>query len=201
MFKRLRENCNIDLPESLIEEVPYVFYGRDAPSGFVGLRYFRLKDTTEQIEATKEAVLGPLITDFTMSVLKINVPIVPPHIDSFIRTSVNLYISTSGQQTIFYDPLPEKAGRGAQRGFQVEGQGRTYTFADVQQVGSFTARDNEVWALDVSKIHSVVGTNMDHRTALVFQTKIPFDEVVRQIEQLGCVRETALPTVSKTAGP
>lgn len=67
----------------------------------------------------------------------------PPHIDRGRRCAINLYTKCAGEKTIFY--------------------------GDVQDV--FIAKDNEVWALDVSKPHSVQFNKNGIRTGYTFSFK------------------------------
>ena len=87
-----------------------------------------------------------------------------PHVDGVRVTAINIYSNTNGERTCFY----------------------TYAAGgDIQEVGSFVAKDGDIWLMDVSKPHAVelkVGKNRRVLTLSFITT--PFD-VVRKV--LSCL--------------
>ena len=61
------------------------------------------------------------------------------------------------------------------------------TTEDLKEVASFIAKDNEIWLLDVTQIHSVEG-NVNLRKAITLGTfKHKYNEVIKMLEETGNV--------------
>lgn len=121
--------------------------------------------------------------DFHLTVMTINCKI-PPHTDTEIITSINFYLQTEGCRTIFYKPKVEKP-----RTVQVENQtnGHIYFEEDLEEVDSFVAKDFEVWALDVTQIHSVQG-EFKLRKAITLGTFVhKYKDVIEMLKETGNV--------------
>lgn len=90
--------------------------------------------------------------DFCLSIVEINTN-VPPHTDSGIKAAINFYIQTDGCSTRFFKPKNT-----APRTHRIEHQhdgGFIFDEADLDEVGSFVAQDDEAWLIDVTKPHAV----------------------------------------------
>jgi hypothetical protein len=121
--------------------------------------------------------------DFHLTVMTINRPI-PPHTDTEIITTINFYIETGGATTVFYESIVDEP-----RMFQIENQtdGYIYYPEDLKQVGSFIAKDLEIWCLDVKKIHAVEG-NVSLRKAVTLGTfKHKYEDVIEMFKETGCL--------------
>lgn len=121
--------------------------------------------------------------DFHLTIMTINTTI-PPHTDTEIITTINFYIKTDNCKTVFFEPIVENP-----RTFQIENQTDGYIFVeeDLREIDSFVAKDNEVWVLDVKKIHSVEGTPT-LRKAITLGTRIHnYDAVCEMLKETGCV--------------
>lgn len=111
---------------------------------------------------------------FDIYYMKINHSI-PPHIDNGIITVLNFYIRSSGCVTSFYTAssvIPDEKLTG-------HTDGGIFNKDKLTLHSQFTARMNEVYALDVSKIHSVDGQEPVNRIAVTLQSSsVSLDELV-----------------------
>jgi hypothetical protein len=123
--------------------------------------------------------------DFHLTVMSINSPI-PPHTDTEIVTTINFYIDTDGCETVFYDSKTDTP-----RSYQIENQTDGYIFLkeDLTPIASFVAQDNEIWVLDVKKIHSVESDKTDiKRKAVTLGTHIhDYEAVVAMLREVGSI--------------
>jgi hypothetical protein len=121
--------------------------------------------------------------DFHLTIMTINRDI-PAHTDTEIITTINFYIKTDNCRTVFFEPIVEEP-----RKFQIKNQTDGYIFneEDLKEIDSFVAKDNEVWVLDVKKIHSVQG-NPTLRKAITLGTRIHnYEAVCEMLKETGCV--------------
>jgi hypothetical protein len=104
-----------------------------------------------------------------------------PHVDHDISLCANYYINTNKSITHFYE---KKHGA---KGFAYTNRDSSniFYFHEVDKVTDFCASDNELYLLDVSKIHSVESPNPGLRRFLSWQWKLTnFDEVVNSLDNL-----------------
>lgn len=121
--------------------------------------------------------------DFHISEMKIDCA-VPPHTDTEIVTSINFYIQTEGCKTVFHKPKVNDP-----RTLKMESQtnGRIYYPEDLVEVGSFVAKDFEIWVLDVTQVHSVTG-DVTLRKAITLGTFVhKYDDVIEMLKEGGNV--------------
>lgn len=122
--------------------------------------------------------------DFHLTLMTINREI-PPHTDTEIVTTINFYIQSGGEaRTVFFEPTVDNP-----RTTQVENQtdGFIYFIEDLKEVDSFTAKDFDIWVLDVKKIHSVEG-DVTLRKAVTLGTFVhKYDAVVDMLKETGCL--------------
>lgn len=85
-----------------------------------------------------------------------------PHIDYQTETVLNWYQKANECVTYFYEPKPDKKPFKAEQ----DDTSNLYTLDDVDVVNSFTAKDNDLYLLNVSKIHSVKVTQPGPRLFL-----------------------------------
>lgn len=121
--------------------------------------------------------------DFHLTLMTINRDI-PPHTDTEIITTINFYIETGGAKTVFYEPIVDNP-----RTAQVENQtdGHIYFKEELKEVGSFTAKDFEIWVLDVKKIHSVEGEVTMRKAVTLGTFKHPYSAVIEMLKETGYV--------------
>jgi hypothetical protein len=131
-----------------------------------GLFYFSIDDTNAHLF---DCIRAPFRKHFYITVLKINIPFVPPHTDSNIKASINFYIQTNNCKTTFYDI---KNPNFQERKIKNQTNGSIFNIEDLNETSSFIAKDNEAYLLDVTKPHSVLslsGTTSE-RIAICLQT-------------------------------
>lgn len=89
---------------------------------------------------------------FFVTLMHINTEI-PPHTDSGIKSTINIYLKTDNCLTQFY-----KFKNNTPKTEQVDNQTDGYIFdeSDLEKTDSFIAKPNEAWLLDVSLPHSVI---------------------------------------------
>lgn len=118
---------------------------------------------------------------FEVCVMEITSTLVP-HIDSYIKCSVNYYFNADDERTVFYRVLtgahgfPMKTDRDT---------GKKFKYSDVEEIDSFIAKPSEVWILDVSKPHNLISPDnkVANRKAIVLQTShFTYDQVLEMIE-------------------
>lgn len=153
------------------KDIEIIKYGKKIENKFMGISYNQCDLGQEFVSKLLGIVPRNMIHYFTPMIMEINADILP-HIDSGVNTVINFYLRAGGYVTDFNRPI-----EGASV-FKLNNQTNGYiiNFNQVSVVDSFTARDGDVYILDVTKLHSVhSGTGT--RTALVLSTNLSFDEV------------------------
>jgi ABC-type tungstate transport system permease subunit len=89
---------------------------------------------------------------FSVTLMHINTTI-PPHTDSGIKSTINIYLQTDNCLTQFY-----KFKNGNPKTEQVNNQTDGFIFdeLDLEKTNAFIAKTNEAWLLNVSQPHSVI---------------------------------------------
>lgn len=121
--------------------------------------------------------------DFHLTIMTIDC-IIPPHTDTEIVTSINFYLQTESCKTTFYQTKNDTP-----KTIQIKNQtdGHIYFEEDLIEIGSFVAKDMEIWVLDVSKIHGVTG-DFKLRKALTLGTFVhKYEDVIKMLEETGNV--------------
>jgi hypothetical protein len=123
--------------------------------------------------------------DFDMTLMTINHKC-PPHIDNNIISSINFYIETHNYKTVFYknkDTIDDS------KIWRLDNQtdGCMFNYDVVEETGSFIAQPNDIWLLDVKKIHSVEPLGeMKIRKAITLATnKHKFEDVCNMMKETG----------------
>lgn len=121
--------------------------------------------------------------DFDFTLMTINSAIYP-HIDRDYISTINFYLETGGDnETLFFSD-----GELASINGDVDYSSGVYDESTLSVIGSFTAKLNEAWLLDVSKIHTVHNSSNGVRKALSLRTKkYNFDEVYNMLKETGNV--------------
>jgi hypothetical protein len=112
---------------------------------------------------------------------------IPPHTDSNVLSTINIYINTDNCLTQFYkfkDQVVEKS--------QLENQTTGFLFKteDLNPTDNFVAEPNDAYLLNVSLPHAVIPQEElpIHRIAVVLQSgKFSFDEVLEMLKETGNV--------------
>ena len=93
---------------------------------------------------------------------------IPPHTDSKILSTINIYLKSDNCKTTFYEIVTNTP-----RTTQVKNQtnGKLFDLASLKPLGEFVATNNEAWLLDVSIPHSVTSTESSiNRIAVCLQS-------------------------------
>jgi hypothetical protein len=97
-----------------------------------------------------------------------------PHRDHNTSTVLNWYQTANDCITYFYEPKPKVIPFKS----EIDTESNLYTLNDVEVVGEFQAKDNDLYLLNVSKIHSVKVTKPGPRVFLSMSwTTKSFEEV------------------------
>ena len=121
--------------------------------------------------------------DFGVAFMDISNSVVP-HTDTNLFVSINHYIQTNDEETIFYS---FKEGIKIES-FQIQKQKNGFIFKEPQLdiIGSFVAKEKETWILDVATPHSVKVSHQTGRLrkAVVLQTAIhPYEKVIEMLSE------------------
>ena len=93
---------------------------------------------------------------------------VPPHTDSKILSTINIYLKPDNCKTTFYEIVTDTP-----KTTQVANQtnGKLFDLSSLKPIGEFVAKKDEAWLLDVSTPHSVTSTESTiNRIAVCLQS-------------------------------
>jgi hypothetical protein len=176
MFKRLNHKINIE-DYSLLDQQTQ--YGHTVDGEFRGIVYYNVQAGTDLYQLIPEQYRA----DFYVSAFRIN-DVIPPHTDTYDRTTINVYVETGDYVTEFYKP---KHNNPSKRQIDNQVDGYIFNDKDLLLAGMFKAKKNDAYVLDVSCIHSVrpYYKNLD-RTAINLSTHVhDFDSVCSMLQQTG----------------
>ena len=153
-------------------DTEYIKYGLGEGEDFEGIKYTDFNVPEEAVAHFWNLIPENRRSEFEISLMTINRDILP-HTDSDSKTAINWYLKTGAYVTSFC-----QAKEGSES-FQLFTQtdGVIYMFEDVEMEKSFTAEDNDLYVLDVTKLHCV-HSGEGHRIAMNLSTNIPYDEVL-----------------------
>jgi len=183
MFKRMPCKHNLDFEPG--GELLYRF-GEDTPSGWVGISYFSVSKAT----AAKILRFIPATIRRYMlaSVMVINRPEIPAHIDNEIKLSINFYIETAGATT-YYHKIKDGTEASTIR-LHNQTNGKILLPECLDTVGEFTAESGDTWALDVTQPHSVRCKNGSSRAAYCLQSGIiSFEDALHAFASASLINE------------
>lgn len=157
-------------------------YGNKIGDKFYGIQYHlpRVGDANE-IDRVWSIIPERYRGDFFLNLMSVNSRI-PPHTDSKIKVTINIYIKTAPCSTQFYRVIgtPETTKIANQT------DGSIFNPECLEYVDEFLAEPGEVWILDVTQPHGVVSTLPVDRVALCVQTNTHnFDAVVEMMRESG----------------
>jgi hypothetical protein len=119
---------------------------------------------------------------FTGSTMKIKGPYIPPHTDSYRKVGINFYIKTDKATTKFFEKRSENITT-----TQVKGQAEGYVFNELDLIlkDTFVSNDNEIWILDITKIHAVSNPSGTERIAYSLSSNVlSYDQTVKILKNL-----------------
>jgi hypothetical protein len=121
--------------------------------------------------------------DFILLIMEISGNI-PPHTDSKILSTINIYLKSDNCKTTFYEIVTNNP-----KTSQVKNQtnGKLFDLNSLKAIGEFVAKNNEAWLLDVSIPHSVTSTESSiNRIAVCLQsTKYGIEQVKEMLTETG----------------
>lgn len=153
-------------------------YGIYQNNVFYGIRYFNLDTTVEEFYLN-HLFPSNLASKFRAFLMLINHDEITPHTDSDIQCVINYYIQSSNAITDFWQHTPHTTSTQLPQ----QSNGHVYNKDELTKYFSFTARDNDLWLLNVREIHSV-SHSKDKRVAICFQTDIPYIEMLNHVETI-----------------
>ena len=159
------------LPLTRGKKVLAVKYGeKDSNGYFQGTSYYRVPKATETVLLDTMRIPLEYRYAFEIFLFVANRKEIPPHIDSNMRVTLNMYLKTSGASTTrFYKKLVDGGPRD-----KIENQTDGYMLdpSTLEETHSFVAREGEAWILDIKQPHSVMCETSDMRVAFSLQSEI-----------------------------
>lgn len=178
-FVKLKNNIVINQYET---DILHTSYGVKVGEKFNGIQYFKTSNLNQMLLSV---IPERYRQDFAMLTMRINTK-VPPHTDSGIFTSINVYIKPDNCTTKFYKIKDTNNVRFKKLANQTNGS--IFDILSLDFIDEFKAEPNEVFLLDVTKPHAVVsGTGIyNERIAVCLQSdKHRFDAVKEMLEETG----------------
>tara|TARA_R110000868_G_scaffold85685_9_gene240909 strand:- start:1427 stop:1999 length:573 start_codon:yes stop_codon:yes gene_type:complete len=183
-YIKLKTKLNIVHPEEGPTE--YIKYGVGEGLNFQGIKYTDFSVSEEAKSLFRSLIPVNERKHFHMSLMTINRAILP-HTDSNTKTAINWYIHEGGYETYFCEPKHDA------KPFKLPTQtdGCVYSFEDTTFMESFSAKDGDIYVLDVTKTHCVVpkAKECTPRVALNMATNLPFKNVVSLLGDQICIVE------------
>ena len=106
--------------------------------------------------------------DFFLLIMEVSGNL-PPHSDSGILSTINIYLKPDNCKTTFYEIITDIPKT---RQSTNQTNGKIFDLASLKVIGEFVAEQDEVWLLDVSIPHSVTSTkSTTNRIAVCLQSK------------------------------
>lgn len=185
MFKKLNLDFHVetyDSGEKIVDYGTHFSEGKLVPK----LVYH---EVTGQCETLLDKCIPERFHEgFTVALMEISA-MVGPHTDSEILVTINHYFQTNNEGTVFYtfkkNIVSPTVG-------QIRNQttGHVFRKQELDVYGSFVAKENETWILDVTKPHSVYTPDKQTklRKAIVLQTRVyTYDQVLEMIKEKGII--------------
>lgn len=157
-------------------------YGVMLNNEFHGITYYNLQNVYKDV--LMDAIIKPNHqSKFKLYLMVINVEDALPHTDDNVFAVINYYIETGNATTHFWerDEKTMTAKLACQKNAQI------YDEKTLMHRASFKAATNDIYILNVKKIHSVKladqNSNSSIRIAFCFQTnEIPFAKVYKSLK-------------------
>jgi hypothetical protein len=154
-------------------------YGVLINNEFKGITYYNLPNVYADI-ITSAIIIPKFHSKFKIYLMVINVDDAVPHTDDKITAVINYYIETANATTHFW----EKDEKTISSKLACQDKASIYDEKTLKHVASFSAAQNDIYALNVKKIHSVKTPIQQNRIAFCLQTdQIPFNKLKKSIKQ------------------
>lgn len=173
MFKRL------DITHELTFNPGYQLlyrFGKENAGEFLGISYF----TVDRNIQNKLLNFLPedIKSEFNVSLMVINTPEIPAHVDNEILVTINFYVQTAGAVTRFHRFKPSM--KPTIEKLENQSDGAMYAPECLDTVGEFEAQTGEVWILDVKQPHSVSCSTTEPRIAYCLQsTTLTYEDIIK----------------------
>jgi hypothetical protein len=170
MFEHIASNINIEYP---MRGPLLVEYGHVDKKQFTGIKYYDTRQTNPVWSLIKEKARKY----WSLSFMEISGSIMP-HTDSNAATVINVYGQTNNGVTRFYQPNVAHLDKNK---IKNQTNGNIFKLEQLTEIGSFVAKDNDAWLLDVSKIHAVEMQHNNARWAYCLSTPQVYNVARKQI--------------------
>lgn len=131
-----------------------------------GSFYYELLNNDIRKQLVEMVGSGSELNPYDISIMVLDYPHIPPHIDNQTITTVNFYIDTAGATTTFYEDINTDGEKLANHT-----TGALFDKSNLTETSSFVAEPGDVYVLDIRKIHSVDFADENvKRVALVVQS-------------------------------
>jgi hypothetical protein len=173
MFKQL--NITHELTFNPGYQLLYRF-GKENAGEFFGISYFTVDRNTQN--KLLNFLPEDIKSEFYVSLMVINTPEIPAHVDNEILVTINFYIQTANAVTKFHQFKPGQEP--AIEKLDNQSDGALYRPECLDTVGEFRANASEVWILDVKQPHSVSCSTTEPRIAYCLQsTTLTYEDVIK----------------------
>ena len=165
-----------DMKEILIR------FGKTIDGEFYGYTTYKVCDKTA--EQLLSFIPEEYRDGFEPSLIEINVPDLPPHIDNLILASINFYTDADGGLTTFYTVKPGVYPRIEQLPNQTDGG--VFVEEDLDVYSTYTAEAGDAYVLAIKQIHSVKGEKGKVRRAYCLKSyKYTYFQVLGMLTNYG----------------
>jgi hypothetical protein len=126
-------------------------------------------------------------SDFSVAVMDVTSS-VAPHTDSGILVTINHYVQTNDEYTIFY--TYKEGVEITTKQIQNQTTGVVFDPSQLNVNSMFSAKENETWILDVTKPHSVKATKpiTKFRKAIVVRTNAhTYEHVIEMLKETNSI--------------
>jgi hypothetical protein len=155
-------------------------YGVMVDNKFLGVRYYEVETSIEK-KLLKQFIHPQARKFFHIALMVINHHDIPPHIDNDLNVVLNYYIETADATTKFWNAKNDKL---TTTKIKNQNNGRLFDKDELECIGNFKANSNDMWMLDVSKIHSVEAPINELRIAYCFQSnKITYSDIIKNVDK------------------
>ena len=135
--------------------------------------------------------------DFEITIMTINSELLP-HMDNDLITTINFYVRCGNYKTVFYKqkddsaefwrPKVEVSGNDVPLEQQIGYVKAVFDEDDLEEAGSFIAKNNEAWLLDVRQIHNIKpidGSDAIRKAIALRSKKYTYEDTYKMLQETG----------------
>lgn len=153
--------------------------GKSYGYGLGNIVFFKNKTPDYLQEQLISIIPKDIFKYFSIELMVISSNFIMPHTDSDRKASINFYIKTNNEHTVFFNKKTDVEDK---EKVKRQTNGFVYKLNDLIPFEEFIATDGDVFILDTTRIHAVIGSNKKsnlERIALTCSTNdLTFSEVV-----------------------